>query len=79
MNTKDSSAAGGSRAIRLYSPRECADLLNVSRATLSRLLSRGTLPSVILSKGTRATTYRIHPEELQRFIDERSSGNGSKN
>lgn len=52
---------------RLLTAREAADRLAVSLRTLRTITSEGALP--VVRVGARG--LRIHPEDLDRFIEER--------
>lgn len=54
------------RVGRLLSVREVAAQLGVSTASVYRLCDRGELAHVRISNA-----YRVHPDDLDRFIDQR--------
>jgi len=56
---------------RLLRIREVADRLSLRPRAAYRLLSTGALPSVRLNQ----RSLRVDPEDLQRFIDDRRTGN----
>lgn len=54
--------------MRLLTPENIAEALAVSRSTVLRMISDGSLPSVCLRKGKRKGVYRIREEVLERWV-----------
>lgn len=57
----------GPSPTRLLTAREAADRLAVSLRTLRTIISQGALP--VVRVGARG--LRVHPEDLDRFIEDR--------
>ena len=54
----------------LLNIKEVAEILNVSRALVYSLIKRGDIPTVRIER-----TIRVRPEDLERYIHERSLKN----
>jgi excisionase family DNA binding protein len=54
--------------MKLLTPKDVAQQLSISRASVDRLIQSGRLRAVKLSQGQRKATYRVRPEDLERFV-----------
>ena len=59
--------------IRLLTAAEVAEALALSERSVRSLIAQGALP--VVRVGARAV--RVHPDDLQRFIQERRGGRGA--
>lgn len=55
----------------LKTVEESAELLGLSRQTVQRMISEGTLPAVCLRSGRRKKTWGIRKEALERWLQGR--------
>ncbi len=58
----------------LLNQKQVATLLNVSQATVSRLVKAGGIPYIFITGGTRKQTVRFVEEQVERWITKRSRG-----
>jgi excisionase family DNA binding protein len=58
---------------RLYKVHEVAEILNVSRSQVYRLISLGQIPCIRIGQATR-----IHPNDLCEYIKIRKGRKGSE-
>jgi excisionase family DNA binding protein len=58
---------------RLLNAKEVAQILNISKALAYRLMAKGDIPSVHFSQ----KTVRCSPEDLERFLKEKSTERGT--
>jgi len=54
--------------MKLLTPENVAESLSVSRSTVLRMISDGSLPAVCLRRGKRKAVYRIREEVLERWV-----------
>jgi excisionase family DNA binding protein len=54
--------------VKLLSVEEVAEALGVSRQTVSRMITEGSLPAICLRSGRRKKVLRIRPEALERWL-----------
>ncbi len=54
--------------MKLLTPKNVAESLNVSRSTVLRMISDGSLPAVCLRSGKRKKVWRVRPEILERWL-----------
>jgi excisionase family DNA binding protein len=57
----------------LWNARQAADYMCISRSTLYDWIARGMVPHVVLGSGTRRRCIRFRPDDIQRFIESRTS------
>ena len=62
----------------LLTARQVAELLSLRPATIYAAAARGELPSVTLWKGRRRSLIRFRREDIQAFIDERSTSGSTQ-
>ena len=62
------------RGNSLLTANEVAEILHVSRSYAYQLLDRGRLPYIQIGK-----SRRVHPEDLQKFIQENKSSRVVRN
>ncbi len=55
----------------LLTPGQAAKRLNVARATLTSLITSGSLPAICLKQGKHERLFRIKEEVLERWLKER--------
>jgi excisionase family DNA binding protein len=54
--------------VKLLSVETAAEILDVSRQTVTRMILDGQLPAVCLRAGRRQKTWRIRSEQLEKWI-----------
>ena len=54
--------------MKLLTPETVAESLSVSRSTVLRMISDGSLPAVCLRSGKRKKVWRVRPEQLERWL-----------
>ena len=54
--------------MKLLSIEAAAEVLAVSRATVTRMITEGQLPAVCLRSGRRKKLWRIRQEQLDKWI-----------
>jgi excisionase family DNA binding protein len=54
--------------MKLLSVETAAEILDVSRQTVTRMIVDGQLPAVCLRAGRRQKTWRIRSEQLEKWI-----------
>lgn len=54
--------------MKLLTPENVAESLAVSRSTVMRMISDGSLPAVCLRRGKRKAVYRVREEILERWV-----------
>lgn len=59
----------------LLTPKEVALMLRISPSQLCRMSKRGKIPCVNLSDSPKNATWRYDPDEIERWLEERRSGN----
>jgi excisionase family DNA binding protein len=63
--------------MKLLRPKDVADILQVSQATICRMASAGELPCVVLRAGRRKKVVRFREEEIERWLTQRTHGGGT--
>jgi len=66
--------------MKLLSVEAAAEVLDVSRQTVTRMIADGQLPAVCLRSGKRKKIWRIRSEQLERWLTqkERETARGVK-
>jgi excisionase family DNA binding protein len=59
---------------KLLGPKEVAEILNLRRSKIHRMIASGEIPSVIVSQGTCRRVFRVRPSELVKWIKRREVG-----
>ena len=54
--------------MKLLTPSAVAEILAISRSTVLRLISDGSLPAVCLRRGRKKAVFRVREEVLQKWI-----------
>lgn len=54
--------------MKLLRPQAVAEILDVSRSSVIRMIASGDLPAVCLRAGKRKKVWRVREEQLQRWI-----------
>jgi excisionase family DNA binding protein len=54
--------------MKLLSVEASAEVLDVSRQTVTRMISDGSLPGICIRAGKRQKTWRIRSEALEKWI-----------
>ena len=54
--------------MKLLSVEAAAEVLGVSRQTVTRMIAAGQLPAVCLRAGRRKKVWRIREEQLERWV-----------
>lgn len=54
--------------MKLLTPENVAESLNVSRSTVLRMIGDGSLPAVCLRSGKRKKVWRVRPEILEKWL-----------
>jgi len=54
--------------VKLLTPEDLAEMLRVSRATVSRMCAAGSLPCVVLRAGKRKRIVRFREADIEQFI-----------
>ena len=67
-----SQTTGGMPALKLLTPKNVADLLQLSQATLSRMCSSGDIPHVVLRAGKRKRVIRFRESDVERWLTSRT-------
>jgi excisionase family DNA binding protein len=57
--------------VKLLSVEQIAETLGVSRQTVMRLICEGSLPAVCLRSGRRKKVWRVRPEALERWLNQK--------
>lgn len=52
----------------LLSPESAAEVLDVSRSTVLRMIADGALPAICLRAGTRKKVWKIRQEVLEKWV-----------
>ena len=59
--------------MKLLTPKNVADMLQVSQATISRMCTKtGGLPHIVLRKGRRKKVIRFRQDEVERWLRSRT-------
>jgi len=58
----------------LLTSRAVCELLNISAATLSRMIKTNRIPYILMSSGKTKNSVRFSEAELERWIERRSRG-----
>jgi excisionase family DNA binding protein len=56
---------------KLLGPKEVAEILNLRRSKIHRMIASGEIPSVIVSQGTCRRVFRVRPSELLKWMRQR--------
>ena len=56
---------------RLLNPSQVAEVLNLKKSTVHRLLAEGSIPSVPVTGSQRRRSFRVKPSVLQKWIESR--------
>ncbi len=68
--------------MKLLTPKQVADMFQLSIATLSRMAGAGQIPHIVLRKGRRKRVIRFRTEEIEAWLHARThggaAGQGSK-
>jgi excisionase family DNA binding protein len=59
---------------KLLGPKEVADILNLRRSKIHRMIASGEIPSVIVSQGACRRVFRVKPSELVKWMKQREVG-----
>jgi excisionase family DNA binding protein len=54
--------------VKLLTPEQVAEVLEVSRSTARRLLVEGVIPCVSIRSGKRKSVLRVREEILERWV-----------
>jgi excisionase family DNA binding protein len=54
--------------VKLLTPEQVAEVLEVSRSTARRLLIEGVIPCVSIRSGKRKSVLRVREEILERWV-----------
>jgi excisionase family DNA binding protein len=54
--------------MKLLSIKEVAEILGLSRWTITEMLEQGSLPGIVLKTGQRKKIWRISEQALERWI-----------
>jgi hypothetical protein len=57
-------------------PKQVAEMLQISLSQLCRMSRRGNIPCLNISDSPKNATWRYDPEELEKWLRERRNGNG---
>jgi len=63
---------------KLQTPKEISALLRISESTVLRMAYSGDLPYINLRTGKRKKIIRFDPVIVQRWLDKRQKGNGTR-
>lgn len=55
--------------MKLLTPKNVAEILSVSPSTVIRMCVDQVLPSIVVRRGRKKSTFRIREETLQRWIN----------
>ena len=64
--------------MKLLTQKDVAEMFQTSQATISRMACAGQIPHVVLRTGRRKNIIRFRPEDVERWLRERTHG-GPKN
>jgi excisionase family DNA binding protein len=59
---------------KLLGPKEVAEILNLRRSKIHRMIASGEIPSVIVSQGSCRRVFRVRPSELVKWMKGREVG-----
>jgi excisionase family DNA binding protein len=59
---------------KLLGPKEVAEILNLRRSKIHRMIASGEIPSVIVSQGSCRRVFRVRPSELVKWMKRREVG-----
>ena len=59
--------------MKLLSVDQVADVLGISRWTVSEMLQRGSLPGIVLKSGKRKKMWRVSEQALQKWIEDKEA------
>jgi excisionase family DNA binding protein len=59
---------------KLLGPKEVAEILNLRRSKIHRMMASGEIPSVIVSRGACRRVFRVKPSELVKWMKQREVG-----
>jgi excisionase family DNA binding protein len=57
--------------VKLLTINQAAEVLILSRWTVSEMIENGSLPAIIVKKGRRKTIWRISEQALQKWLETR--------
>jgi excisionase family DNA binding protein len=57
--------------VKLLSIEEVAETLKLSYRTVTRMISDGALPAIVLRSGRRKKVWRIRPEALEKWVGQK--------
>jgi excisionase family DNA binding protein len=57
---------------------QVAERLNCSDSTVRRLVKSGVLPTVCIGPTKSSSGQRFRPEDIERYIESRTSGGGGQ-
>jgi excisionase family DNA binding protein len=64
----------GRTCVKLLTPKQVAEMFQLSLATLSRMAGAGQIPHIILKTGRRKKVIRFRTEEVERWLSARTHG-----
>ena len=60
--------------MKLLTPKQVAEMFQLSIATLSRMAGAGQIPHIVLRKGRRKRVIRFRTEEIEAWLHARTHG-----